>query len=135
MEKPLISGKTFPLYCTALGKVLLAYGPAAERKRILSLPKKPFTPKTITDARRLTQQLAKVREQGYALDSEEITRGIICIAAPVFGPPEDIICAISITFPAYLAEERGIESDIEAIKRHAAAISGITANAGPAATN
>jgi len=70
-------GKTFPLYCTALGKVLLAYGPAAERKRVLSLPMKPFTPKTITDARRLRQQLATVHEQGYALDSEEITRGII----------------------------------------------------------
>jgi len=128
-------GKTFPLYCTALGKVLLAYGPAAERKRVLSLPMKPFTPKTITDARRLMQQLATVHEQGYALDSEEITRGIICIAAPVFGPQEDIICAISVTFPTYLAEERGIESDIEAIKRHAAAISGMTANAGQANTN
>jgi DNA-binding IclR family transcriptional regulator len=128
-------GKTFPLYCTALGKVLLAYGSAAERKRVLSRPMKPFTSKTVTDARQLAQQLATVREQGYALDSEEITRGIICIAAPVFGPPEDILCAISVTFPAYLAEERGIESDIEAIKRHAAAISGITANAGQATTN
>jgi DNA-binding IclR family transcriptional regulator len=128
-------GKTFPLFCTALGKALLAFGPAAERKRILSLPMTPFTPKTITDARRLMQQLATVREQGYALDYEEITRGIICIAAPVFGPQKDIICAISITFPAYLAEERGLESDIEAIKRHAAAISGTTAPAGQANTN
>jgi DNA-binding IclR family transcriptional regulator len=128
-------GKTFPLYCTALGKALLAFGPAAERKRILSLPMRAFTAKTIIDARRLMQQLATVREQGYALDSEEITRGIICIAAPVFGPQEDIICAISITFPSYLAEERGIESDIEAIKRNAAAISGMTANAGQANTN
>lgn len=100
------------------------------RKRVLSLPMKPFTPKTITDARRLMQQLALVREQGYALDSEEITRGIICIAAPVFGPQEEIICAISVTFPTYLAEDRGIESDIEAIQRHAEAISGMTANAG-----
>jgi DNA-binding IclR family transcriptional regulator len=122
-------GKTFPLYCTALGKVLLAYGPAAERKRVLSRPLKPFTPKTVTDAHQLVQQLATVREQGYALDCEEITRGIICIAAPVFGPHEDILCAISVTFPAYLAEERGIASDIEAVKRHASAISGITTNA------
>ena len=128
-------GKTFPLYCTALGKVLLAYGPAAERKRILSLPMKPFTPKTVTNVRRLLPQLDAVRRQGYALDSEEITRGIICIAAPVFGPHEDIICAVSVTFPAYLAEERGIAADIEAIQRHAAAISGITANAGQATTN
>ena len=128
-------GKTFPLYCTALGKVLLAHGPAAERKRILSLPMNVFTANTITDARRLTQQLAKVREQGYALDSEEITRGIICIAAPVFGTQKEIICAISITFPTYLAEERGIASDIEAIKRHASAISGTTADVGHFTTN
>jgi IclR family acetate operon transcriptional repressor len=89
---------------------------------------KPFTPKTVTNVRQLARQLATVREQRYALDSEEITRGIICIAAPVFGPNNDVICAISITFPAYLAEERGIASDIEAIKRHASAISGITAD-------
>jgi DNA-binding IclR family transcriptional regulator len=125
-------GKTFPLYCTALGKVLLAYGPAAERKRILSLPMKPFTPKTVTDVRQLQQQLAMVREQGYGLDREEITRGIICIAAPVFGPHEDVLCVISVTFPAYLAEDRGIEADIEAIKRHAAAISGTASDAGQA---
>jgi len=49
------------------------------------------------------QQLTTVQEQGYALDSEEITRGIICLAAPVFGLQEDIICAISITFPPLLA--------------------------------
>ena len=122
-------GKTFPLYCTALGKVLLAYGPAAERKRVLSRPMKPFTPKTVTNARQLMQQLVTVREKGFALDCEEITRGIICIAAPVFGPHEDILCAISVTFPAYLAEERGIASDIEAVKRHASAISGITTDA------
>jgi IclR family transcriptional regulator, acetate operon repressor len=122
-------GKTFPLYCTALGKVLLAFSPAVERKRVLSLPMKPFTPKTVTNARQLARQLVTVREQRYALDSEEITRGIICIAAPVFGPQEEILCAISVTFPAYLAEERGIEADIEAIKRHASAISGITADA------
>jgi IclR family KDG regulon transcriptional repressor len=126
-------GKTFPLYCTALGKVLLAHGPAAEKRRILSLPMQPFTPRTVTDARQLMQQLATVREQGFALDSEEITRGIICIAAPVFGPHDDIICAISVTFPTYLAEERGLESDIEAVKRHASAISGMTADTGQAA--
>lgn len=128
-------GKTFPLYCTALGKVLLAYGPTAERKRILSQPMEPFTPKTITNVRQLMQQLSLVSQQGYAVDLEEITRGIICIAAPVFGPRQDIICAISITFPAYLAEDRGIEADIEAVTRHAAAISGMTADAGRANTN
>ena len=125
-------GKTFPLYCTALGKVLVAYGPAELRKRILAQPMKPFTPKTVTLPRELTRQLTRVHEQGYAVDREEITRGIVCIAAPVFGPHRDIVGALSVTFPAYLAEERGIETDIAAVCRHAAAVSG-SAGTGPAA--
>jgi len=67
-----------------LGNVLLPYGPAAERKRVLSLPMKPFAPKTITDARRLMQQQATVHEQGTALDSEEITRGIIRLSGRMY---------------------------------------------------
>jgi DNA-binding IclR family transcriptional regulator len=124
-------GKTFPLYCTALGKVLVAYGPDGLRTRVLAQPMKPFTPKTVTDPRKLARQLARVRGQGYAVDQEEITRGIICIAAPVFGAHQEIVGAISVTFPAYLGEERGIAGDIDAVCRHAAAVSG-SAGAGPA---
>lgn len=124
-------GKTFPLYCTALGKVLVAYAPPDLRKRILAQPMKPFTPRTVTDPRELARQLTRVREQGYAVDREEITRGIICIAAPVFGANRDIIGALSVTFPAYLGEERGIDADIAAVRRHAAAVSG-SADAAPA---
>jgi DNA-binding IclR family transcriptional regulator len=124
-------GKTFPLYCTALGKVLIANGPETVRTRVLAQCMKPFTPKTVTDPRKLARQLARVRAQGYAVDLEEITRGIICIAAPVFGAQQDIVGAVSVTFPAYLAEERGIAADIEAVCRHAAAVSG-SAGSGPA---
>ena len=124
-------GKTFPLYCTALGKVLVAYGPDAVRARVFAHPMTAFTPKTVTDPRKLGRQLERVRSQGYAVDQEEITRGIICIAAPVFGAHKDIVGAISVTFPAYLGEERGIAGDIDAVCRHAAAVSG-SAGAGPA---
>jgi len=124
-------GKTFPLYCTALGKVLIANAPDAVRSRVLAQPMKAFTPKTVTDPRKLARQLTRVREQGYAVDLEEITRGIICIAAPVFGAQRGIVGAVSVTFPAYLAEERGIAADIEAVCRHAGAVSG-SAGAGPA---
>jgi DNA-binding IclR family transcriptional regulator len=127
-------GKTFPLYCTALGKVLVAFGPPAVRKRVLDLPMKPFTPMTVTEPRELSRQLTRVKEQGYAVDREEITRGIICIAAPVFGPQQDVVGALSVTFPAYLSDERGIDMDIEAVCRHAAAVSG-SDGTGPAPPN
>ncbi len=127
-------GKSFPLYCTGLGKVLLAWSPPQEVKRILSLhPLEPVTENTITDPAALLQELQQVRTQGYALDKEEITRGIMCVAAPVFGPAgsespdsaeKEPACAISTTFPTYVYTDRGIAPEITLIKQFAARISG-----------
>lgn len=120
-------GKTFPLHCTALGKVLLAYSPSAEADRILAQPLQPFTPQTITDPIKLKIELDAVRRQGFAIDQEEITRGIVCVASPVRGHNGELIGAISVTFPKYIQEERGIQIEIDVVKRYAAAISGTPA--------
>ena len=117
-------GKSFPLYCTGMGKILLAWAPDEEIEAALAGPLESFTEKTVTDPGELRKQLGWIREQGYALDVEEITRGIICVAAPVFGVGGNLIAAISLTFPSYVYHDRGIEREIEAIKRHAAAIGG-----------
>ena len=118
-------GKRFPLHCTALGKAFLAFLPDKERNRILNGPLPAITSKTITDPKALAQELADIRELGYALDREEITRGVMCVAAPIFGSPDDVVGAVSIAFPSYIHSDRGIEAEIEAVRRHAAAISGV----------
>jgi DNA-binding IclR family transcriptional regulator len=117
-------GNSFPLYCTALGKMLLAYSPRSEADRILSKKLKSYTENTITDPLKLKKELKQIKEQGYALDREEVTRGIMCVAAPVFGIGGEIICAISVAFPSYVNSDRGIDSEIKAVKFHAATISG-----------
>ena len=117
-------GKTFPLYCTGLGKALLAFSSDGAAETLLKTPLEAITEKTITDPEAFRRELDLIREQGYAVDNEEITRGIICTAAPVFGFNGNLICAISITFPAYIKEDRGIEPEIAAIKKYAALISG-----------
>jgi DNA-binding IclR family transcriptional regulator len=117
-------GKRFPLHCTALGKALLAFLPQKERDRIVNGPLQAITTKTITDSKGLAKELAEIRELGYALDREEITRGVMCVAAPIFGSPDDVVGAVSIAFPSYIHSDRGIDAEIEAVKRHAAAISG-----------
>jgi len=62
-------GKRAPLYCTALGKVLLAYLPGEERKKILEQKELlRFTEKTITDRKELEKELNKIKKQGFALD-------------------------------------------------------------------
>ena len=118
-------GKSFPLHCTGMGKVLLASAPPELRQRVLRRKLEALTDKTITDPRKLRTELKEVREQGYAIDHEEITRGLMCVAAPVFGVAGEVAGAMSCTFPRYLFDERGMDTEIEALLRHARAASGL----------
>ena len=78
-------GTRVPVYCSALGKSILAFRPAAELEELLSsINLTAHTPNTIINIKRLRQSLEEVRVQGYAVDDEELFSGIRCIAAPVF---------------------------------------------------
>lgn len=70
-------GTMNPLHCTALGKVLLAFGDTPIPDSLES-----HTPRTIIDPIILQRELEKIRHQGYALDDEEFDTGIRCIAVP-----------------------------------------------------
>jgi IclR family KDG regulon transcriptional repressor len=89
-------------HCSALGKVLLAYQPEENVKRIIKAEGLPrFTANTITEADELEQTLAKVRKQGYAIDQEEILPDLCCIGAPIHNHTGQVIAAISMSIPAY----------------------------------
>ena len=95
-------GKRAPLHCTALGKVLLAYLPEEERKKILEQKGLlRFTEKTITDKKELEKELNKIKKQGFALDREENEKDVRCIAAPIKNYQGKVIAAISISGPVY----------------------------------
>jgi IclR family acetate operon transcriptional repressor len=105
-------GRRIPAHCTALGKAMLAFRPVMEVRRLFSrrrrLPR--FTPNTITRPRDLVAQLEEVRRTGVALDREELTLGIRCLAAPILDLTEHACAAISVTAPsATLDEERVAE--------------------------
>ncbi len=116
-------GKSFPLHCTGIGKVLLSQIDDDELTRILRGKLEPHTKQTITSKTLLRKDLKEVCRRGYAIDDEEITRGLICIAAPVFGPDGHIAGALSCTFPTWIRDERGIDSEIEAVTEAASAAS------------
>ena len=95
-------GKRASLYCTALGKILLAYMSKEERKKILGEKELPrLTENTITDKRELEKELDKVRKQEFALDREENEKGVCCVAAPIRNYQGEVIAAISISFPIF----------------------------------
>jgi DNA-binding IclR family transcriptional regulator len=116
-------GKTFPLHCTGLGKILLAHAPDEVLAELFTLPLEKFTGATLTEPDRIKEELKAVRSQGYALDQEEITKGIMCVAAPIFGHNQKVQGAISIAFLAAIGNERSIGKEISAILKYASLIS------------
>ena len=77
-------GARLPAYCTSLGKVLLAH--LADEEREVRLGRIEFQrrgPNTITTRTALAAELIRVREQGYAVNNEELAYGLRSIAAPV----------------------------------------------------
>lgn len=91
-----------PAHCTAIGKVLLAHLPEAELKVFLKATDlRPLTPKTITAASILEQELERVQKQEYAFDDEEFAQGIRCLAAPVRNFTGQVVAAIGVSGPVW----------------------------------
>ena len=117
-------GKRAPIYCTGVGKVILAYQSEEEIDRLLDKAELlPFTDKTLTDKQQIKEQLKQVKKQGYAIDNEEIELGLFCIAAPIFNHQGKVIASISCSAPITRFSSERIPSAIAVVKNTADAIS------------
>ena len=87
-------------HSTAVGKVLLAWQDPDHVRRIVTRLGLPgHTPRTLTSLAAFGEELAVVRERGWAVDDEEEELGVRCMAVPV-GPGEGAVAALSVSGPA-----------------------------------
>jgi IclR family KDG regulon transcriptional repressor len=94
-------GASVPLYCTAVGKVMLAYLDEEEQERVVNeLELRRFTENTVGSIQELRTQLTKVRKDGFACDLEEHEPHIRCIAAPIWDHTGAVNASLSVTGPA-----------------------------------
>ena len=101
-------GLRSPLYCTGVGKAILATLPDAEVEQIWRQSRlQKLTGRTVTDLDQLRAQLETVRSCGYAIDDEENELGIRCVALSIPGPGGKADSAFSISGLApYMTAER-----------------------------
>ena len=92
-------GTRSPLHASGIGKVLLAQAASDQLDRALASPLQGYTPQTITDPDRLARALGKVRAQGYAVDDEERTEGMRCVAAGIRDAYGETIAGLSVSGP------------------------------------
>lgn len=92
-------GNIGPAYATATGKAQLAFIDERELEQMYSDKFKEYTKNTIKSLDALKEELATIRERGYALDNEEYEYGVRCVAAPVKNFMGQVIAALSVTAP------------------------------------
>lgn len=94
-------GTRKPIHCTALGKAITAQFHIEEVDHLLTKKGMTrFTDKTIVDKQAYFKELSLVRQQGYALDDEEIEEGLTCFAVPLFNYTGQANAAISVAGPS-----------------------------------
>jgi IclR family acetate operon transcriptional repressor len=118
-------GMSVPLHCSALGKVLLAYGAAQLPPDILDKPLDRRTDKTITTEAALRADLAGVRARGYAVIDEELEPGLVAVAAPIYGYDGNVVAALSVSAPANRMTRDGLAATAGQCAEEAAGLSAV----------
>lgn len=93
-------GKAIPLYCSGVGKTMMAY---MSDDKIIDIFNNSevisYTTNTITDIATLLKTITLVRKNGYAIDNEEMEKGVRCIAICINDFENKPTYAISISAP------------------------------------
>lgn len=104
-------GVRVPLYCTALGKALLAAVDEPALDRLMALQSfERRTPRTRTGRDGLEVDLEAIRARGYAIDDVENEEGVRCVGAPVLDHTSRPVAAISVSGPTSRVTEESVHA-------------------------
>lgn len=94
-------GTRGPIHASGVGKALLAHFTQEQIGQILAEQSfESFTAKTLSDEDALHRDLDLIAQRGWAIDDEERTVGMRCIAAPIFNQFGEAIAGISLSGPS-----------------------------------
>ena len=114
------AGSRGAMHASGVGKALLAEFPEHRVRQICALRRlERFTEHTITDLGRFLRELAEGRRRGWALDDEERTLGMRCVAAPIFNEHAEAIAGVSVSGPAVRVTARKLDDYGPMVRRAA----------------
>ena len=109
---------------SSVGKCVLAYKPQSFIENLFSdYDFEKYTTHTIDNFQDLEMELKKIKEQGYAIDDEERTLGVRCMAVPIFNYGGNVSYCIGISAPKEQITEKTKKQYISCMKKYARQIS------------
>ncbi len=117
-------GLRAPAHCSATGKAILAFLPAAALAEILPRQLARHTAATIADRAAFERELAEVRRAGWAKNREEWRDGVCAAAVPIFASDATVAASLSVTVPTPRFTQMAVrEKLVPALKKAGAALS------------
>ena len=111
MSVALMPGSRLPAYCTSMGRVLFASLSVDEARRHLSAkPLQARTSHTLTNLEAILTEVAKVKEQGFAIIDQEVELGLRSIAVPLFNVRNRVVAAVNVGLAATQAHLSELET-------------------------
>ena len=121
MTITLAVGTRLPAHATSMGRVLLAaLPPAALAERLARVPPRPLTPRTVTSPERLSEVIATVRADGYAVVDQELEEGLRSLAVPIRDGGGAVLAALNVSVHASRGTVASLRRDVLPRVREAA---------------
>jgi len=109
-------GKPYDCYYSGVGKALLAFSEDYNENVMRSIKLDRHTDNSIVDPEQFIEEIARIRECGYAIDNEENEKGLYCIACPVRNSKGIAVLAISVSGYKGQIREIGIDKIVERLR-------------------
>jgi DNA-binding IclR family transcriptional regulator len=118
-------GTSNPVYCTAMGKAMMAFLPEEMQAEIMGKIRfVRYTHRTLMTPEALMRSLERVRRRGYAIDDEEVEEGVRCIGAPILNETGHPMAAVSVSGPTSRITQQSVPGIAEHLMRCCREISG-----------
>lgn len=104
-----IMGEKAPLYCTGIGKAMLAFMPDEALEQVMRCPRHKVLDNTIVDEDELRRELLLTRKRGYSIDNTEHELGVKCVGVPVFNSKSELVAGLSVSGSAGSFTQQQIE--------------------------
>lgn len=117
-------GMSLPIHAGASAKLLAAYQHEGRIEQLLlqsDLVQR--TPRTLTDISEILEEYRQIREQGYAIEDESFSLGVMSISVPIVGRNQSVWCCLSMAAPRESVDEEKIHRWIHNLRDGAEEIS------------